>query len=54
MVLRRSRGAVTNDACAVSVASVLRGRVQHAAWQLMMSARRTHPETTSALVLHVF
>lgn len=31
-----SRGAVTNDACAVSVASVLRGRVQHAAWQLMM------------------
>ena len=31
-----SRGGVTNDACAVAVASVLRGRVQHAAWQLMM------------------
>jgi len=31
-----SKGGATNDACAVSVASVLRGRVQHAAWQLMM------------------
>lgn len=31
-----TRTGQSSDACAVAVASVLRGRVQHAAWQLMM------------------